>query len=86
MPLFFRRQPSYTGFMIRFPGWGARPGAVLNENKGSPWGSGGGTGGSGGGGSGSGGGGNGGDGPKSPWGQPPRKRKPGVGGPGGLLR
>jgi membrane protease subunit HflK len=50
----------------------------LNENKGSPWGSGGGTGGSGGGG-----GGNGGDGPKSPWGQPPRKRKPGVGGPGG---
>jgi modulator of FtsH protease HflK len=50
-------------------GWGARSGAVFNENRGSPWG-GGGSGGSGGGG--------GGDGPRNPWGsQPPRRRKPG---------
>ncbi|HEY0043721.1 MAG TPA: FtsH protease activity modulator HflK [Allosphingosinicella sp.] len=62
--------------MIRFFGWGARPGAMLNENRG-PWGSSGG--GSGGGGND---GGDGGGGPKSPWGQPPRKRKPGGGGVG----
>jgi membrane protease subunit HflK len=31
--------------MIRIFGWGARPGAVLNENKGGPWGTGGGGGG-----------------------------------------
>src|SRR5688572_27494736 len=44
-------------------------GAVLSDNRG-PWGSGGGgdEGGSGGGG---------GDGPRNPWGQPPRRRKPG---------
>lgn len=49
-------------------GWGARIGAMMSENKGNPWGSGGGSGG-------------GGDGPRNPWGQPPRKR-PG-GGPTG---
>lgn len=52
--------------MIKIIGWGARLGALLNENKGSPWGSGGGSGG--------------GDGPRSPWGQPPRRRRPSVGG------
>jgi len=46
-------------------GRGARFGGMMNENKGSPWGSGGG------GGSGDDGG------PRSPWGQPPRKRRPG---------
>lgn len=46
-------------------GWGARFGAMMNDNKGSPWGSGGG------GGSGDDGG------PPSPWGQPPRKRRSG---------
>ena len=50
--------------MSRFFGWGARMGAVFNENRGGPWGSGGGS------------GGGGGDGPRNPWGQPPRKRKP----------
>ena len=52
--------------MNRFFGWGARLGAVFNENKGGPWGSGGGSGGSGGDGGG----------PRNPWGQPPRKRRP----------
>ncbi len=52
--------------MNRFFGWGARFGAVFNENKGGPWG----TGGSGGSGEG------GGSGPRNPWGQPPRKRRP----------
>ncbi|HEV2748437.1 MAG TPA: FtsH protease activity modulator HflK [Allosphingosinicella sp.] len=50
--------------MRRIFGWGARPGAVFNENKGGPWGTGGGSGGDGGG-------------PRNPWGQPPRKRRPG---------
>lgn len=68
MPLFFLAGPSYKGFMIRIFGWGARDGAMMNEDKRGPWGSGGGGGGSGG--SGSGGG------PRNPWGQPPRKRKP----------
>jgi membrane protease subunit HflK len=47
--------------------WGARLGAMLNENRGGPWGSGG--------------GGSGGDGggPRNPWGQPPRRRPPGLG-------
>lgn len=52
--------------MNRFFGWGARLSAVFNENKGGPWGSGGGSGGSGGDGGG----------PRNPWGQPPRKRRP----------
>ena len=57
--------------MKRIFGWGARLGAVLSDNRG-PWGSGGG---------GDDGGSGGGDGPRSPWGQPPRGRKPGrVGG------
>ena len=51
-------------------GWGARLGALWSENKGGPWGP------SGGEGSGGGDGGEGG-GPRSPWGQPPRRRKPG---------
>ncbi|WP_324751071.1 FtsH protease activity modulator HflK [Sphingomonas sp. LY54] len=57
--------------MNRIFGWGARLGAMLNENRGGPWG--GGSGGS---------GGSGGDGggPRNPWGQPPRKRRPGAGG------
>ncbi len=45
-------------------GWGRRLGAVLSDNRGGPWGSGGG-------------GDDGGDGPRNPWGQPPRKRRPG---------
>ena len=62
-------------------GWGARLGAMWNENKGGPWGpSGGGSGGSGG--DGGDGGGSGG-GPRSPWGQPPRGRPSGGGGIGG---
>jgi membrane protease subunit HflK len=52
--------------MIRIFGWGARPGAVLNENKGGPWGPGGGGSG----------GGSGGGGPRNPWGQPPRRPRP----------
>ena len=58
--------------MTEKTGWGARPGATLNENKGGPWGAGGG--GSGGGGS------DGGGGPRNPWGQGPRGRKPAGGG------
>lgn len=46
-------------------GWGARLSAVFNENKGGPWG--GGSDGSGGDGGG----------PRNPWGQPPRRRRPG---------
>jgi len=54
--------------MARFFGWGARLGAMMNENRGGPWGP------SGDGGSGDGGG------PRNPWGQPPRKRRtPGTG-------
>jgi membrane protease subunit HflK len=58
--------------MSKIFGWGARFGAMMNENKGGPWGSGGGGGGSGGGG--------GGGGPRNPWGQPPRKPRPTGGG------
>jgi len=54
-----------------FSGWAGRFGALMSEGRG-PWGPGGGDKGSGGDG--------GGDGPRSPWGQPPRRRKPG--GPG----
>ena len=53
--------------MIKKFGWGARLAAMMNENRGGPWGTGGGSGGSGGGGGG---------GPRNPWGQPPRKGKP----------
>ncbi|HEX2763536.1 MAG TPA: FtsH protease activity modulator HflK [Allosphingosinicella sp.] len=59
--------------MGRFFGWGRRPGAVLSDNRGGPWGP------SGDGGEGGGSGGDDGPGPRSPWGQPPRKRRrPGV--------
>ncbi|HEX8400417.1 MAG TPA: FtsH protease activity modulator HflK [Allosphingosinicella sp.] len=52
--------------MIKKFGWGARLGAVLNENRGGPWGSGGGGGGNGGG-------------PRNPWGgQPPRRPRGGA--------
>ena len=65
--------------MRRFFGWFRRPGAVLSDNRGGPWGPG--DGGEGGG-DGSGGGGGG---PRNPWG--PRRRKPeprgGGGGKGG---
>ncbi len=54
--------------MKRIFGWGARLGAVLSDNRGGPWGSGG-DGGDGGG-----------DGPRNPWGQPPRRRRPGKSG------
>ena len=53
--------------MSKIFGWGARLGAMMNENKGGPWG-GGGDGGSGGGG------------PRNPWGGPPRRPRPGAGG------
>jgi membrane protease subunit HflK len=66
MPLFFRDPHSYKGSMNRISGWGARLGAMLNENKGGPWGTGGG-------------GGPGGGGPRNPWGQPPRRPRPGGG-------
>ncbi len=53
--------------MSRIFGWGARLGAMWNDNKDGPWGpSGGGSGGD-----------EGGGGPRGPWGQPPRKRRPG---------
>jgi membrane protease subunit HflK len=55
--------------MIKKFGWGARLGAVLNENRGGPWGTGGG-------------GGNGG-GPRTPWGSSPRRPR-GGGGPGNI--
>jgi membrane protease subunit HflK len=70
MPLFFRRAATYKGLMSKFFGWGARIGAMMNENRGGPWGSGGG---------GSGGGSGGGGGPRNPWGQPPRSPRP-IGG------
>jgi modulator of FtsH protease HflK len=54
--------------MRKFFGWGARPGALMNENRGGPWGTGGGSGGSGGGG-----------GPRNPWGGGPRRPRPGGG-------
>jgi membrane protease subunit HflK len=54
--------------MSKFFGWRPHKGALFNENKGSPWGSGGGSGD--------------GDGPRNPWGQPPRRRRSaGVGNP-----
>jgi modulator of FtsH protease HflK len=54
--------------MRRFFGWVFGSGAAMSDNRGGPWGpSGGDDGGSGGGG----------DGPRNPWGQPPRRRKPG---------
>ena len=55
--------------MKALSGWGARLSAMLNENKGGPWGPSGGDG--------SGGGDGDGKGPRSPWGQPPRRRRPG---------
>lgn len=73
LPLFFRIRRPYKGAMRKLFWWGGRSGALLNENKGSPWGSGGDgdDGGSGG--------------PKNPWGQPQRKRRPtGAGGVGSL--
>jgi membrane protease subunit HflK len=84
LALFFRRCRSYKGAMFSKIRWVGRLGAMLNENRGSPWGGprrGGGSGGGGDGGSG-GGGGDGGDGggPRNPWGQPPRPRRPGGGG------
>jgi membrane protease subunit HflK len=55
--------------MARFFGWGARLGAVFNENRGGPWGP-----------SGDGGSGGDGGGPRNPWGSPPprKRRTPGV--------
>jgi membrane protease subunit HflK len=55
--------------MIRIFGRGARDGASLSDNRGGPWGPGGGDE-----------GGSGGDGPRNPWG--PRRRKPSSGGGG----
>jgi modulator of FtsH protease HflK len=72
MPLFFLRTGSYKGCMSKIFGWGARIGAMFNENKGGPWGPGGGSGG--------GSGDDGGSGPRTPWGQPPRRRRPGASG------
>src|SRR5687768_15157773 len=62
--------------MINLSGWGRRFGALWSENKsGGPWGpTGGGSGGDGEGG-----------GPRNPWGQPPRRRKPGGGTPSASL-
>jgi len=60
--------------MRKIFGWSTRPGAVLNDNKGSPWGPGGGSD-----------GGDGSGGPRNPWGQPPRRRRPtGTSGIGSL--
>src|SRR4051794_9159423 len=58
--------------MTRFLGWGRSFAAMMNENKGGPWGPSGG----GGDGSGDGGGDDKGGGPRSPWSQPPRRRRP----------
>ncbi|MBV9882315.1 MAG: protease modulator HflK [Sphingomonadaceae bacterium] len=55
--------------MIRMFGRGARDGASLSDNRGGPWGAGGGDD-----------GGSGGEGPRNPWG--PRRRKPSSGGGG----
>ena len=62
--------------MRRIFGWFRRPGAVLSDNRGGPWGPGGG-----GEGGGNGDGGGGGGGPRNPWG--PGRRKPGPRGGGG---
>ncbi len=51
--------------MRKIFGWGARNGAMLNENKGGPWGSGGGSGGGG---------------PRNPWGEPSRRPRANPGG------
>jgi membrane protease subunit HflK len=53
--------------MSRTFGWGRRLAGLLNEDKNSPWGPGGGSGG----GDGDGGG------PRNPWGEPPRRKRPG---------
>ncbi|HYD11521.1 MAG TPA: protease modulator HflK [Allosphingosinicella sp.] len=63
--------------MKRFFGWFRRPGMMMSDNRGGPWGPGGGGGGDGGGGNDGGGGG----GPRNPWG--PGRRKPGPRGGGG---
>lgn len=78
MALFFRRARSYKDAMWNIFRRGWRLGALLNENRGSPWGGGGG-GASGSGGGGSGGDGDGGGGPRNPWGGPPRKPGRGTG-------
>jgi membrane protease subunit HflK len=65
MPLFFRPVPTYKGSMSRISGWGARLGAMMNENRGGPWG---------------GGGDGGGGGPRNPWGGPPKRPRPGGSG------
>ncbi len=65
MALFFRESAPIKSVMRRFFGW------VLSDNRGGPWGSGGGGDG--------GDGGSGGGGPRNPWGQGPRRRKPGGG-------
>jgi membrane protease subunit HflK len=64
--------------MRAFFGWGARLSAMLNENKGGPWGPSGGDGAGGGDDDGKG------SGPRSPWGQPPRRRRPGSGAPANM--
>jgi membrane protease subunit HflK len=84
LALFFREAGSYKDDMWNIFRRGWRLGAVLNENRGSPWGGGGGgsgSGGSGGDGPGGGAGGDGGDGggPRNPWGGPTGPRKPGRG-------
>ena len=63
--------------MRRFFGWLRRPGIVLSDNRGGPWGPGGGEGGDGGGNDGGGGG------PRNPWGPRRRKPEPRGGGNGG---
>jgi membrane protease subunit HflK len=60
--------------MRAITGWGARLAASLSDNKGGPWGPSGDDGSD---------GGEGGGGSKSPWGQPPRRRRP-SGGPANL--
>jgi membrane protease subunit HflK len=65
--------------MRRFFGWLRRPGIVLSDNRGGPWGPGGGEGSGGDGGGSDGGGG----GPRNPWGPRRRKPEPRGGGNGG---
>src|SRR2546423_898178 len=76
LPLFFRGCGHYKGGMTGFLGWGRGFAAMMNENKGGPWGPSGGGGEGGGDGGGGDGGEGGGGGPRSPWGQPPRRRRP----------
>ncbi len=66
MALFFREAASYKSGMSKFFGWGARSGAMLNENRGGPWGGGGSGGGDG-------------KGPRNPWGDSPKRRRPAGG-------